>query len=48
MSECSADHTSVTGGNEVIELPVFYGGEVDLEPDCPKYDGWDGRETAPI
>lgn len=47
LTQCSADSTQVSGGNEVIELPILYGGEVDLEPDCPKYDGWDGRETAP-
>ena len=34
-------------GSRVIELPVLYGGEVELEPDAPRYDGWDGRETAP-
>mgnify|MGYP001179112134 CR=1 FL=1 len=34
-------------GEMVVELPVLYGGEVDLEPDAPRYDGWDGRETAP-
>lgn len=34
-------------GSQVIELPVLYGGEVELEPDAPRYDGWDGRETAP-
>lgn len=44
---CSVEEGNAPGGNEVIELPILYGGEVDLEPDCPKYDGWDGRETAP-
>lgn len=33
-------------GNQVIEIPVLYGGETDVETDI-SYDGWDGRETAP-
>lgn len=36
-----------SGGELVLEIPVLYGGPVDPEPGAPRYDGWDGRETAP-
>ena len=45
MTDFSESKASV--GGQVIELPVLYGGEVDLDPNAPHYDGWDGRETAP-
>lgn len=47
LTQCKVETDNTCAGNQVIELPILYGGEVDLEPDCPKYDGWDGRETAP-
>lgn len=45
LTDFSESKASV--GGQVIELPVLYGGEVDLDPNAPHYDGWDGRETAP-
>ena len=45
LNDFSESKASV--GGQVIELPVLYGGEVDLDPNAPHYEGWDGRETAP-
>ena len=47
LQERGRPATGGGSGSLVVELPVLYGGEVDLEPGAPRYDGWDGRETAP-
>ena len=44
-AEDPAEDESV--GNIVLELPVLYGGEVDVDDPTAHYDGWDGRETCP-
>ncbi len=40
-------NTTQTQKEIVIELPVLYGGEVPLDDESIRYDGWDGKETAP-
>ncbi len=47
---CAGAAESVQAGDEsdiVLELPVLYGGEVDVDDPEARYDGWDGRETSP-
>ena len=43
---CENQEAAEVQAETVIELPVLYGGEVPLDDETIRYDGWDGRETA--
>ena len=47
LTEAGDREEKIVSGEMVLELPVLYGGEVDLDDPGITYDGWDGRETGP-
>lgn len=43
---CNTASVGESTDETVVELPVLYGGEVSLDDETVRYDGWDGKETA--